>query len=104
MVGAAAEAMRQAGVVEGDRVVGYLPNIPETIVAMLAASTLGAIWSSCSPDFGVRGVLDRFERLEPKLLVCCDGYAYGGKRIDCRPRTAEILEALAKTTANAPKW
>ena len=103
MVGAAAEAMRLAGVVEGDRVVGYLPNIPETIVAMLAASTLGAIWSSCSPDFGVRGVLDRFERLEPKLLVCCDGYAYGGKRIDCRPRTAEILEALAKTTASAPQ-
>ena len=89
--------------VEGDRVVGYLPNIPETIVAMLAASTLGAIWSSCSPDFGVRGVLDRFERLEPKLLVCCDGYSYGGKRIDCRPRTAEILEALAKTTTNAPQ-
>ena len=103
MVGAAAEAMRKAGVVKGDRVVGYLPNIPETIVAMLAASTLGAIWSSCSPDFGVRGVLDRFERLDPKLLVCCDGYAYGGKRIDSRMRTAEILGALEKSVGHAPQ-
>ena len=81
----------------------YLPNIPETIVAMLAASTLGAIWSSCSPDFGVRGVLDRFERLDPNCLCVVMGMPMAAS-IDCRPRTAEILEALAKTAASAPKW
>ncbi len=78
----------------GDRVAGYLPNIPETIIAMLATSSLGAIWSSCSPDFGVSGVLDRFGQIEPKVLISVDGYHYAGKRIDIRERLAEIVAGL----------
>ena len=66
--------LADAGVGEGDRVAGYLPNLPETLVAMLATTALGAIWSSASPDFGVQGVLDRFGQIEPKLLVAADGY------------------------------
>ena len=69
----------RAGVRPGDRVAGYLPNMPETIIAMLAAASLGAVWSSCSPDFGVQGVLDRFGQIEPKVLFAVDGYLYGGK-------------------------
>ena len=72
-----------AGVGEGDRVAGYLPNLPETLVAMLATTALGATWSSASPDFGVQGVLDRFGQIEPKVLVCVDGYWYNGKPVDC---------------------
>jgi acyl-coenzyme A synthetase/AMP-(fatty) acid ligase len=68
-----------SGVGEGDRVAGYLPNLPETLVAMLATVSLGAIWSSASPDFGVQGVLDRFGQIEPKVLICVDGYWYNGK-------------------------
>jgi acetoacetyl-CoA synthetase len=82
------------GVTAGDRVAGYLPNIPEAVVAMLAASSLGAIWSCCSPDFGVASVLDRFGQIGPKVLYSADGYVYGDKRIDCRARAAEIVRAL----------
>jgi acetoacetyl-CoA synthetase len=89
-----ASALRQAGVVPGDRVVGFLPNMPETIVAMLAATSLGAIWSSCSPDFGVKGVLDRFQRLEPKVLFTADGYSYNGKSFSSLEKVAGIFEAL----------
>ncbi len=89
-----ASALRQAGVVPGDRVVGFLPNMPETIIAMLAATSLGAIWSSCSPDFGVKGVLDRFERLEPKVLFTADGYSYNGKSFSSLDKVAGIFEAL----------
>ncbi len=89
-----AQALRAAGVVPGDRVVGYLPNMPETIMAMLAAASIGAIWSSCSPDFGVQGVLDRFGQIEPKVLFAADGYWYNGKAIDSLGKVAEIARRL----------
>jgi acetoacetyl-CoA synthetase len=89
-----AQALRAAGVTRGDRVGGYLPNMPAAVIAMLAATSLGAIWSSCSPDFGVQGVVDRFGQIEPKLLVAADGYYYAGKTIDVVPRIAEILAKL----------
>jgi acetoacetyl-CoA synthetase len=89
-----AQALRAAGVTKGDRVAGYLPNMPAAVVAMLAATSIGAIWSSCSPDFGVQGVLDRFGQIEPKVLFAADGYYYAGKTIDLLPRLKEILEKL----------
>ena len=78
--------LRELGVQKGDRVVAYMPNIPETIVAVLAAASIGAIWSSCSPDFGSRSVLDRFTQIEPNVLIAVDGYQYGGKTFDRRDR------------------
>jgi acetoacetyl-CoA synthetase len=89
-----AQALAAEGVGPGDRVAGFLPNMPETVIAMLAATSLGAVWSSCSPDFGVQGVLDRFGQIEPKVLFCCDGYYYNGKIIDSRPRVAEFTAQL----------
>jgi acetoacetyl-CoA synthetase len=89
-----AAALRQTGVRPGDRVGGFLPNTPEAIIAMLAAASLGAIWSSCSPDFGVRGVLDRFGQIAPTVLVATDGYTYGGKRFQTLSRVAEMLPQL----------
>jgi acetoacetyl-CoA synthetase len=94
-----AGGLRRAGVVEGDRVAGFLPNCPEAIIAMLAASSIGAIWSSCSPDFGVNGVVDRFGQIEPKILVATNGYWYAGKRIDSLPVVAGIVEAIPGITA-----
>ena len=72
------------GVEKGDRVVAYMPNIPETIVAFLATASIGAVWSSCSPDFGAASVVDRFAQIEPKVLFAVDGYRYGGKDFDRR--------------------
>ncbi len=89
-----AAALEGLGVQAGDRVAGYLPNMPEAIVAMLAAASLGAAWTSCSPDFGVQGVLDRFGQVEPVVLFAVDGYAYNGKIHDCRAKTAEIALRL----------
>lgn len=89
-----AAAMRAAGVSRGDRVAAYMPNAPETLVAMLAAASLGAVFTSASPDFGVRGVLDRFGQTRPRLLLACDGYWYDGKWIDVRPKLAEIAAGL----------
>ena len=89
-----AQALRAEGVEAGDRVAAYLPNIPGAVIAMLAASSIGAIWSSCSPDFGVQGVLDRFGQIEPKILFAAEGYFYNGKTIDVLPRLAEIVAAL----------
>jgi acetoacetyl-CoA synthetase len=89
-----AAQLREWGVRAGDRVAGIQPNCPEAIAAMLAATSLGAIWSSCSPDFGVRGVLDRFGQIEPKVLFACDGYRYGGKSLELAERVAEIRAAL----------
>ena len=86
------------GVGVGDRVCGYLPNMPETIIAMLAANALGAVWSSTSPDFGEQGVLDRFGQIEPKVLFCTDGYWYNGKRHDVRQKTANIAAQLPSLT------
>jgi acetoacetyl-CoA synthetase len=82
------------GVGEGDRVCGYLPNMPETVIAMLATNALGGVWSSCSPDFGEQGVLDRFGQIEPKVMFCTDGYWYNGKRHDVREKTAAIAAQL----------
>ena len=90
-----ARALRAEGVGPGARVVGFMPNMPETIIAMLAATSLGAIWSSCSPDFGVRGVLDRFQRIEPTVLFAADGYFYGGRRFDCLEKVAAIQGELS---------
>jgi acetoacetyl-CoA synthetase len=89
-----AQALKWRGVLPGDRVAGYLPNMPEAIIAMLAASAIGATWTSCSPDFGVQGVLDRFGQTEPKVLFAVDGYHYNGKTHDVRPKVAEVLEGL----------
>jgi acetoacetyl-CoA synthetase len=89
-----AQALRSAGVKEGDRVAGYLPNLPGAVIAMLAAASIGAIWSSCSPDFGVQGVLDRFGQIEPKILFSADGYFYNGKTIDVLPRLKDIVANL----------
>ena len=89
-----ASGLKSAGVGEGDRVAGFLPNIPEAVIAALAASSLGAVWSSCSPDFGARGVLDRFGQIEPKVLFVADGYSYAGKSLDCLERTREIASAI----------
>jgi len=89
-----AQAMTAAGVKQGDRVAAFMPNMPETIIFMLAASSLGAIWSSCSPDFGVQGVLDRFGQIEPVILFAVEGYHYNGKVIDTLPRIAEIAKNL----------
>ncbi len=89
-----AHALENIGVKQGDRVVGFLPNIPETVIAMLATAALGAIWSSCSPDFGVNGVVDRFGQIEPKVLFCADAYPYGGKRHDCLAKVREVLARI----------
>ena len=94
LVARLAQALAAAGVKKGDRVAGYLPNLPEAVAAMLASASLGAIWSSCSPDFGVQGVLDRFGQIGPKVLFCADGYLYGGKQFDSLDKVREILAKL----------
>ena len=88
------QALAAAGVGEGDRVAAFMPNHPQTIVTMLATASLGATFTSCSPDFGVQGVLDRFGQVAPKVLVGCDGYFYGGKVIDTRDRLAQVSAQL----------
>jgi acetoacetyl-CoA synthetase len=85
---------KQWGVVKGDRVAAYMPNMPETIIACLAATSLGAIWSSASPDFGVQGLIDRFGQIEPKILITADGYYYGGKTLDCLSKVKEVQPHL----------
>jgi len=89
-----AQALRAAGVQAGDRVAGYVPNTPDTLIAMLASTSIGAIWSSCSPDFGVRGVIDRFGQITPKILFCADGYFYGGKTFNSLELLPEILQEI----------
>ncbi|MBC8191954.1 MAG: acetoacetate--CoA ligase [Candidatus Marinimicrobia bacterium] len=89
-----AQAMKDAGVISGDRVAGFIPNLPEAVIAMLAASSLGAIWSSSSPDFGIKGVLDRFSQIEPKIVFAADGYFYAGKRFDSLEKLQNILYEL----------
>jgi acetoacetyl-CoA synthetase len=91
---AVASALAADGVKAGDRVGGFLPNLPETVVAMLGAASLGAVWSSCSPDFGTGGVLDRLGQIRPRVLVAGDGYRYAGKEIDCMDRVREVRERL----------
>ena len=89
-----ARALRRAGVVAGDRVVGFMPNMPETIIAMLAATSIGAIWSSCSPDFGIKGVLDRFGQTQPKILFTADGYFFKGKPLDSLAKIVSIAREI----------
>jgi acetoacetyl-CoA synthetase len=93
-VGSVANALRQRGVRAGDRVGAYMPNIPQTIVAFLACASIGAIWSSCSPDFGTQSVTERFQQIEPVVLFAVDGYQYNGKAFDRRPTIAELQQAL----------
>jgi acetoacetyl-CoA synthetase len=93
-VSRASRGLAAAGVTAGDRVAGILPNMPESVVSMLGAAAVGAVWSSCSPDFGVQGVLDRFGQIEPKVLIACDGYYYNGKVIDISAKLAEIVAQL----------
>ncbi len=95
-----AQALQAAGVKEGDRVAGFMPNMPETIIAMLATSSIGAIWSSASPDFGTQGLLDRFGQIEPTVFVAVEGYYYNGKIVDCLSKVRAVqpqLKGLKKT-------
>jgi acetoacetyl-CoA synthetase len=89
-----AGALRALGVREGDRVAAFMPNMPETVCAMLAAASIGAVWTSCSPDFGVQGVLDRFGQVEPVVLFCADGYRYNGKWYDSLALVKQIVRGL----------
>lgn len=89
-----ARGLREQGIGVGDRVAGYMPNVPETIIAMLATASLGAVWSSCSPDFGAQGVLDRFGQIEPRVLFCTERYRYAGKEIDLRERITEVVNRI----------
>ncbi|MEM1404919.1 MAG: acetoacetate--CoA ligase [Pseudomonadota bacterium] len=98
-VASVAAYLRSVGVVPGDRVAGFMPNIVETIVAMLATTSIGAVWSSCSPDFGINGVLDRFGQIRPKVLFSADGYFYNGKSCDSLERLREIAAAIESIEA-----
>jgi len=89
-----ASALNEAGVEPGDRVAGFLPNVPEAVIAMLATTSLGAVWSSCSPDFGTKGVLDRFGQIAPKVLVVADGYVYAGKQCDVMSTVVQLQAEL----------
>ena len=89
-----AAGLRRLGVGRGDRVVAYMPNVPETVVALLATASLGAVWSSCAPEFGTPTVVDRFKQIEPKVLIATEGYRYGGRDFDRRDRVAEIRAAI----------
>ena len=89
-----ASALRKMGIQKGDRVAGFMPNMPETIIAMLATASIGAIWSSSSPDFGIKGVLDRFTQIEPKVLFAANGYFYNGKKFDSLEKLNSILDEL----------
>ena len=98
-VARAAQALREAGVAAGDRVGAILPNMPESIVGVLATASIGAVWSSCSPDFGAQGVLDRFGQIEPKVLITCDGYFYNGKPLDIADKLCAIAAKLPSLEA-----
>lgn len=89
-----AHSLREIGVEKGDRVVGFIPNIPEAVIAMLATASIGAVWSSASPDFGTKGVLDRFSQIKPKVIFSSDGYNYNGNSYDCIEKLSEILKGL----------
>lgn len=89
-----ATQLRNYGIKPGDRVISYMPNIPEAIIAMVAATSVGAIWSSCSPDFGTRSVLDRFAQIKPKVMFCVDGYSYGGKQFNRKNEVIQVIEQL----------
>src|SRR4051812_12589922 len=92
-----AAGLRARGVQKGDRVAAYMPNIPETVAAFLATASIGAVWSSAAPEFGARSVIDRFEQIEPKVLLAIDSYRYGGKDFDCAPKVEQIAAAMPDT-------
>ena len=92
-----AKSLREMGVKSGDRVVGFMPNMPQAMIAMLAATSLGAAWSSCSPDFGIKGVLDRFGQIKPKVPFTANGYSFKEKKFDSLGRIADILKELPTT-------
>jgi acetoacetyl-CoA synthetase len=94
-----AVSLKELGVKPGDRIAGFMPNMPEAIVAMLAAAGIGAVWSSCSPDFGIKGVLDRFGQIQPKVLFTADGYFFKGKKIDSLDRVSQILKKIPSVKA-----
>jgi acetoacetyl-CoA synthetase len=89
-----AAALKAQGVTPGDRVAGYMPNLPETVIAMLATTSIGAIWSSCSPDFGIAGVVDRLGQVQPRVLFCAAAYSYNGKTHDCLDKVRHIVKAI----------
>jgi acetoacetyl-CoA synthetase len=93
-----ASALRRHGVTAGDRVAAFVPNVPEAVVAALGAAAIGAVWSSCSPDFGVQGVVDRFGQIAPRILLAADGYFYAGKQHDSLKRVAQIVDSLPTVT------
>ena len=93
-VGSVANALRALGVKPGDRVVSYMANLPETVIAFLACASIGAVWSSCPPDFGTSSVIERFQQIEPKVLFAVDGYQYNGKEVDRRSVLSELQQAL----------
>jgi acetoacetyl-CoA synthetase len=106
-VAACAAALRAGGIRPGDRVAAYLPNTADAIVGVLGAAAVGAVWSSCSPDFGVQGVLDRFGQIEPRMLFAADRYVYGGRTFDQRPKIADVvakLPTLARTIVGPAEW
>jgi acetoacetyl-CoA synthetase len=94
LVASVAAELKSEGIVAGDRVAGFMPNVTETVVVMLAATSIGAIWTSCSPDFGINGVVDRFGQTRPRLLLACDGYFYNGKTIDSLPLVRQVVQAV----------
>jgi len=99
-VAGVAASLRAFGIEPGDRVAAYMPNLPDTIIAMLAATSIGAIWSSCSPDFGINGVVDRLGQIEPKILFCAAAYTYNGKQYDCLAKVRQIqkrIDSIQKT-------
>lgn len=98
-VGAVAQDLKKRGVVPGDRVAGLMPNVPETVIAMLATTSIGAIWSSCSPDFGAKGVLDRFGQIEPKILFTTDRYAFKGKDLSLAENLMQIVASIPSLEA-----
>ncbi len=99
-----AAALKSAGVNKGDRVAGYMPNLPETVIAMLAATSIGAIWSSCSPDFGIDGVVDRLSQIQPTVLFCAAAYSYNGRTHDCLDKVRGIVKSIPsiETTVVVP--
>ena len=96
--------LRASGVVAGDRVAAFVPNVPEAVVAMLASASIGAIWSSCSPDFGVAGVVDRFGQIAPRVLIAADGYRYGGRTIESVERVREFSRSLPSVEMQERKF
>lgn len=86
-----AQSLKQLGIQPGDRIAGFMPNMIETVIGMLATASLGAVWSSCSPDFGIKGVLDRFGQIQPRVLITANGYSYNGKSVDCMARIADVV-------------